>query len=447
MRPNLSPQRILIVDDDAGVRETVGAVLGDEGFCAVFAADGPEAIAAARAQAPDLVLLDVWLPGMDGIQVLERLRAEHPALPVVVISGHGNIDTAVRATKLGAVDFIEKPFTIDGLLAAIGRVFRGARSDAAVDEGETAEAAEAAAGEAGDTASAHRPRRGGPRVRERTVARSVVGAGLGLHSGLRTGIILHPLPAASGIRFGSVSGGGEVEADVANVDSTGYATTLFKRGLAVRTVEHLMATLHAYGITNLLVKVEGEVPILDGSALDLCDLVEQAGVEDQRSSIAAICVREELRIDPGPDQFISIKPYDGLRITYELSYPAPVGDQTYVFEMRGAQDFKREIAPARTFGFVEEIRALESAGLGQGGQLGNFILIGEQGLVNTELRYPEELARHKILDILGDFYLLGAPIRGEIHARKTGHAHNVALVRKIREHLQSAQKTARNSAA
>jgi len=439
MKPPPMPRRILIVDDDAGVRESVGAVLGDEGFCACFAADGPEAIAEAQREKPDLVLLDVWLPGMDGIQVLERLRAEHPRLPVVVISGHGNIETAVRATKLGAADFIEKPFTIDGLLAAIQRAFGRARRGA-TEESETADPGDGA-DDAGEAAASHRPRRGGgPRVRERTVQRSVVGAGLGLHSGVRTGIILHPLPAGSGIRFSSVSGGGEVEADVANVDSTGYATTLFKKGLAVRTVEHLMATLHAYGITNLLVKVEGEVPILDGSAVDLCDLVEQAGVEEQRSTIAAISVREEIRIDPGPDQFLSIKPYDGLKITYELSYPAPIGDQTYVFEMREVADFRREIAPARTFGFVEEIRALESAGLGQGGQLGNFILIGEQGIVNTELRFPEELARHKILDILGDFYLLGAPVRGEIHARKTGHAHNVALVRKIREHQQSAQK-------
>ena len=114
-----------------------------------------------------------------------------------------------------------------------------------------------------------------------------------------------------------------------------------------------------------------------------------------------------------------------------------MGDQTFVFTMRDARDFRREIAPARTFGFVEEIRALESAGLGQGGQLGNFILIGEQGIVNTELRFPEELARHKILDILGDFYLLGAPLRAEIHARKTGHSQNIALVRRIREALGS----------
>lgn len=422
---------ILIVDDDAGVRDSIGAVLRDEGYEVRFAADGVEALARAAEKRPDLVLLDVWLPGMDGIQVLEELRAGHEDLAVIVISGHGNIETAVRATRLGALGFIEKPFTIEGLLEAVsGALHRSqAREETSPGDEETPAAAEP-------------PRIGvvqrGRSVKQRTIARPVVGAGLGLHSGARTGIILQPLPPGSGIVFSSVSGGGTVEADVANVDSTGYATTLFKKGLAVRTVEHLMATLHAYGITNLLVKIEGEVPILDGSAVELCDLVEQAGIEEQDSTLASIAVREELRLDPAPGQFLSVKPFDGLRVTYELSYPAPVGDQTYVFTMRDARDFRREIAPARTFGFVEEIRALESAGLGQGGQLSNFILIGEQGIVNTELRFPEELARHKILDILGDFYLLGAPLRAEIHARKTGHSHNVAMVKLLREKMLQA---------
>ncbi len=198
-----------------------------------------------------------------------------------------------------------------------------------------------------------------------------------------------------------------------------------------------MAVLHAYGITNLLIKVEGEVPILDGSAVELCALIDSVGVEEQGEELSAVTVEETIRLETTPDQFISISPYDGFRVTYELAYPEPVGEQTYTFEMTGPESFKREIAPARTFGFVEEIRALESAGLGQGGQLGNFILIGDQGIVNTELRFPEELARHKILDILGDTYLLGAPVRGDIHARKTGHSHNVELMREIQRRLSS----------
>ncbi|MFT4570705.1 MAG: UDP-3-O-[3-hydroxymyristoyl] N-acetylglucosamine deacetylase [Hyphomicrobiaceae bacterium] len=410
---------ILLVDDDAAVRETISAVLGDEGFRVFTAVDGNEALASLEQSVPDLVLLDVWLPETDGIEVLARIRETHQTLPVIVISGHGNVDTAVRATKLGAADFIEKPFSIDALLAAINR---------ALDRGQGVGG--------GGSSDAVQPAQGtrspaGPRVPQRTVGHSVVGGGLGLHSGVRTGLILQPLPPGSGIRFASVGRTTEIDACVSNVDSTGYATTLYKDGTVARTVEHLMAALHAYGITNLLVKIEGEVPILDGSAVELCRLLDNAGVVDQDADIAAFVITEEVRHESGDDQFLAVRPYDGLRVIYELSYPEPVGDQTYVFEMKGPESFREEIAPARTFGFVEEIRALEDAGLGQGGQLSNFILIGEKGIVNTELRFPEELARHKILDILGDFYLLGAPLRGEIHARKTGHSGNIAMVRAL----------------
>jgi len=418
-----SKPRILVVDDDASVRDAIEAVLADEGFEVLVARDGHEAVARVVRSRPELVLLDVWMPEMDGIEVLARIKEVRADLPVIVLSGHGNVDMAVKATRLGASDFIEKPFSVDGLLSSITRALaRGAASSTSESKVATAGARVRRSGDA-------------PNVPERTLARSVVSSGLGLHSGVRTGLILHPLGPGSGIRFGRVGSEGYIEAHVDNVDSTGYATTLYKGGLVARTVEHLMATLHAYGVTNLLVKVEGEVPILDGSAAELCRLVESVGGEEQPAQLPVLQITEEIRIDPGPDQFLSITPYDGFRITYELSYPEPVGDQVYTFEMTGADAFREQIAPARTFGFVEEIRQLEAAGLGQGGQLGNFILIGEQGIVNTTLRFPEELARHKILDLMGDSYLLGCPLRGAIHARKTGHSHNIALVRAIRDRL------------
>ena len=418
-RTTKGSETILVVDDDARVTRSVEAVLRDEGFTVVTASGGAEAIDALDSVRPDLVLLDVWMPDLDGIEVLGRLRERRPGLPVIVISGHGTVELAVKATRLGAVDFIEKPFSIDGLLGTVKRALGHAP---ARDEAHEANAA--------DQASA---RRGGAvRVPRRTLAGSVVSGGLGLHSGIRTGLILHPLPAGSGIRFSRVGAEAHVDALVENVDSTGYATTLYKDGMVARTVEHLMATLHAYGITDLLVKVEGEVPILDGSALTLCELIDSVGTVDLEGSVPAFVVERELRVEAGEDRYISVRPYAGLRITYELVYPEPVGAQTYVFELSGPAAFKREIAPARTFGFVEEIRALEAAGLGQGGQLGNFILIGDRGIVNTELRFPEELARHKILDIVGDLYLLGAPLRAAVHARKTGHGQNVELVRRLR---------------
>ncbi len=418
--------RILVVDDDERVRTSIGSVLRDEGYDVAIATHGIEAVECIRRAPPALVLLDVWMPELDGIEVLSLLKNEQPELPVIVLSGHANVEVAVKATRLGAVDFIEKPFSIDALLSSVSR---------ALEDGSEVEIE----GQHGHGGLGEVQVADAPLVVQRSIARSVVGGGLGLHSGVRTGLILLPLGLGCGIRFGRVGSEDYVEAHVDNVDSTGYATTLYKRGLVARTIEHLMATLHAYGITNLLVKVDGEVPILDGSAVEICDLLDSVGVEDQGGAVAAVTVDKEIRIDPAADQFISIRPYDGLRIRYELVYPDPVGEQTFVFEMTDVGAFRRDIAPARTFGFVEEIRALESAGLGQGGQLGNFILIGDQGIVNTELRFPEELARHKILDLIGDCYLLGRPLRGDIHARKTGHSHNVELMRAVAEQLSGAK--------
>jgi len=420
----MSAALILVVDDDAKVRTSIGGVLRDEGFEVVTAADGREAVARVEDTDPSLVLLDVWMPEMDGIEVLSRLQASRSDLPVIVLSGHGNVDMAVKATRLGAVDFIEKPFSIDGLLGSVRRALGGGDGGSGVASGSAAATRlEPLAGDA-------------PAVVQRTLASSVVSGGLGLHSGVRTGLILLPLPAGSGIRFGRVGSADYVEAHVDNVDSTGYATTLYREGLVARTVEHLMAALHAYGITNLMVKVEGEVPILDGSALEFCRLIESAGVEEQGGVVATVVVEQPVRVGDD-DRWIEIVPHDGFRVRYELEYPSPVGAQSYTFDMAAPSVFRDEIAAARTFGFVDEIHQLEDAGLGQGGQLGNFILIGEKGIVNTELRFPEELARHKILDVVGDAYLLGRPLRGSITAHKTGHAHNIELVRALRDELGS----------
>jgi UDP-3-O-acyl-N-acetylglucosamine deacetylase len=120
-------------------------------------------------------------------------------------------------------------------------------------------------------------------------------------------------------------------------------------------------------------------------------------------------------------------------VHYTLEYPDPVGRQVYAFRLTDADAFRREIAPARTFGFVKEIAVLEQMGLANGGRLNNFVLVGDEGVVNAPLRFPDEFVRHKILDIMGDFYLLGRPIRGRIVARKTGHSDNVALLRRLRE--------------
>ena len=420
-----SSETILVVDDEAGIRSSVRGVLADEGYRVLEAEDGLGALQIIHSERPRLVILDIWMPEMDGIELLRRIRESEPHTQVIVISGHGNIETAVTATKLGAFDFIEKPFSVDGLLQLVDRALESQPAadgalplvDAGVPVGERVVA---------------------PRWSQRTIQRSVVANGQGLHSGIRTGLILQPLPPGSGIVFGSISTAATIPARIEYVDSTGYATTLYHNGIVAKTVEHLLAALHGYRITNLLVKMQGEIPIFDGSAAEFCALIESAGIADQGGTVDEIVIdrRYEIGNRDGDGEYIAIEPADTFGVNYTLSYPAPVGRQEFVFRAGDPEDFRREIAPARTFGFLREIEALERMGLASGGRLHNCILIGENGVVNTPLRFPDEFARHKVLDIFGDFYLLGRPLRGLVTARMTGHSDNVALLKLLRHRFE-----------
>ncbi|MDX2166145.1 MAG: UDP-3-O-acyl-N-acetylglucosamine deacetylase [Deltaproteobacteria bacterium] len=413
---------VLVVDDEGDIRSSLRGVLADEGLRVLVAEDGGRALTLVRSERPELVLLDVWMPEVDGIELLRRLQEEPDRPQVIMISGHGNIETAVQATKLGAFDFIEKPFSIDALLSVVNRALehRAARAE----RGATPDAAP-------------RPATNGHArtVPERTLGRAVIASGHGLHTGVKSGLILNPLPAGRGIIFANVTSGASVPAHIDYVDSTGYATTLHAGDMTVATVEHLLATLHCYGITNALIKVQSEVPAMDGSALEFCKLIEQAGVEEQGGGVEPVIIEEPLHVGgEGPDEEgIRIEPADGFSVQYTLIYPPPVGRQVYTYVHTGGESFKSEIAPARTFGFMRDMKALASMGLASGGRLDNFILIDDEKVVNTQLRFPEELARHKILDVLGDFSLLGRPLRGRIRACKTGHSDNIALLRKVRD--------------
>jgi UDP-3-O-[3-hydroxymyristoyl] N-acetylglucosamine deacetylase len=223
-----------------------------------------------------------------------------------------------------------------------------------------------------------------------------------------------------------------VPAHLDYVGSTGYATSLRSKGFSVGTVEHFLAVLHGYGISNVLVKVQGEVPILDGSAVEFCQLVEEAGIQEQDEPLSEIVINRPYRIGADGGEWIGIEPAEVFSIRYLLSYPKPVGIQEYTYNHDGPELFKQEIAPARTFGFVKDMEKLQQNGLANGGKLNNCILIGDEKIINTELRFPDELARHKILDIIGDFYLLGRPLRGKITAHMTGHSDNIALLRELR---------------
>jgi UDP-3-O-[3-hydroxymyristoyl] N-acetylglucosamine deacetylase len=417
---------VLVVDDEGEIRSSLRGVLSDEGLRVLEAEDGRRALSLVRSERPELVLLDVWMPEVDGIELLRSLQEEPDRPQVIMISGHGSIETAVQATKLGAFDFIEKPFSIDALLQVVNRALehRALRGQGGAPD---AAAARPGPGPNGHTAPSRRP--------ERTIGKSVIASGHGLHTGVKSGLIVNPLPCGRRIVLANLTTAASVPAHLDYVGSTGYATTLHGDGMTVGTVEHLLATLHAYGITNALIKVQSEVPTMDGSAIGFCQLIEQAGVEDQGGGVDEIVIRSPLHVGgTGPDEEgISIEPADDFSIAYTLVYPHPVGRQEYTYVHRGGASFKEEIAPARTFGFVKDMKAMAAMGLASGGRLDNCILIDDEKIVNTRLRFADEFARHKILDIMGDFYLLGRPLRGRVVARMTGHSDNIALLRKINE--------------
>ncbi|OGP92867.1 MAG: UDP-3-O-[3-hydroxymyristoyl] N-acetylglucosamine deacetylase [Deltaproteobacteria bacterium RBG_16_47_11] len=434
-------KKVLIVDDEERVVQSIAGVLEDEGFRVAAAKSGEEAIGTFQREIPDVTLLDIWMPGMDGIEVLKRFKGISPDCQVIMISGHATISTAMAAVKLGAFDFIEKPISLDALLMTIHRALDCQEE---LREGE----------QSGETLSRKadilppppsfipetHPAKEVPKRRstslslQRTIRKSVVLYGTGLHSGMKTGLSLSPLLPHSGILFGNVSYDEVVPAHLDYVQTTEYATSLKKGRAVAKTIEHLMAVLHAYRITNLMVKMIEEIPIMDGSALEFCRIIEEAGIEEQEERVDEIVIDRKLEV-VHKNKSLVIEPSESFSIHYFLDYPSPIGKQALDFTVGSEEAFKEQIAPARTFGFLRDIEMLERMGLASGGRLNNFILVDDEKIVNTELRFSDEFVRHKVLDLIGDFYLLNRPVRGKVTAHLTGHTENIALMKKIQEEI------------
>jgi len=453
---------VLIVDDEPGILTTVSDILSDEGYRTVTTSSGREALEIYRRDRPDLVFLDIWLADRDGLETLQALKELDPDAAVVMISGHGTASTAAKSIKMGAHDYLEKPLSYDQTVAAV-RAALEAKAHAAAGESLHANGTGGTGGTRGTGGNGgnggvgvHGPGSELTRTRaetisrlepppelpqlvvsdapQRTIRESSVIYGLGLHSGRRTGMAIQPLPPDTGIHFLTLPQDTVIPAHVDSVADTDYATTLERESQSIRTVEHLLSALHASGITNLLIKVHGEIPVLDGSALEFCERLLAIGIEDQDAP------RKELVIDRryevgghGQEKSLVIEPAEEFSVSYLLRYPAPVGEQTYEFTLTDFDAYRREIAPARTFGFMRDLKMMNELGLGSGGRLDNFILVGEDNVINTDLRFPDEFVRHKILDIIGDLYLLGYPVRGKVTAKLTGHRDNIALQRAISE--------------
>jgi len=427
-------KKIMVVDDEKSIRQSLSDILKDEGFDVILASDGHRALKMLDSNRPDLVILDIWMPVMDGTEVLKEIKARQPNLQVIMISGHGNIEAAVKTIKLGAYDYLEKPLSLEAVLLTVKRALLSDANKGGL-ESEVLNV-RLADEELKSQIPNHRfeAKKGRAGRMQRTIKTSIVLGGQGLHSGGKTGVILSPLPPKSGIVFTSLSSEEMIPAHLDYVSSTDYATTLKRGHASIMTIEHLMAVLHIYKITNLLIKIGTEVPIMDGSAMDFCQTIEDSGIMEQDKPIDDIIIDTTYSIgNPASGRYISIEPSPNLTIRYSMDYPPPIGKQEASFILDNPDVFRKEIAPARTYGFVKDYGKLQEMGMAKGGRLSNVVLVGEDKVINTALRFANEFARHKILDITGDLYLLGRPIKGRVTARMTGHTENILLLRKIAE--------------
>ena len=434
---------ICIVDDQPHICSTISSILTDEGYEVVVFQDAESFWQSLDTQEPSLVLLDIWLPGVDGLELLKRLHERFPTLPVIMMSGHAGIETAVTALKIGASDFMEKPLHLEVLLDKV---------DAAINYKPAKNGSNAIADQALDTThpessdSTDTVEIEVSTEPQRTLGENVVLNGVGLLSGRKTGIILSPLGVNEGIVFQTLDGQkipGHItflenysKIDPAQIFSAN-STTLAKGRQQVRTVEHLMAALSIFGITNVLIKVDEEIPNIDGSAKDFNDLIAQAGVVEQKAPTKVAVIREKIGVgvEESHEKHLYAEPFEGFEIEMRVDYPEPIGEQVYTFNPEKGS-FSEEIAPARSFNTFENIELAQRLGKVGSGYLNSHIIMHEGRVINTELRYPDEFVRHKILDLIGDLYLLGFPIRGRITANMTSHGYNQALVERLYRAIQ-----------
>jgi UDP-3-O-acyl N-acetylglucosamine deacetylase len=437
-------KKILIVDDEKNIQVSLASVLEDEGYQVYFANDGQAGIEKFKNIRPDAIFLDIWLPGMDGLEVINHILSIDPLQIIIMISGHGSVSAAVSALKAGAYDFLEKPLSLDKVIFVLkrGLEYRQVRDENIKLKTILGQEDELAGNDKKkkllrESTSTYEFESSEPQYlhKQKSVVMSNIIYGIGLHSGEKTGMVIKPLPTGRGIRFENISKEGYIPARSEYLNNSGYATSIKKDDLEARTIEHFMAVLHAFKISNLAIKINKEVPIDDGSAINLCEFIKECGIVEQDEDIPDIVISKTLLIgdESAAGKFIKIEPSEIFTVKYTCIYPEPLGWQSYEFVMRSGEDFQREIAPARTYGFVDDFNKLSDMGLAEGGRMNNFILIDKDKIINTTLRFPEELARHKILDIIGDFYLLGQPIRGKITAQKTGHTDNIKMVNLIKD--------------
>lgn len=274
---------------------------------------------------------------------------------------------------------------------------------------------------------------GGITMKQRTLKNIIRATGVGLHSGDKVFLTLRPAPIETGIVFRRVDLDPPVEipAIPENVGDTRLSTTLAKNGVRVSTVEHLLSAFSGLGVDNAYVDLSApEVPIMDGSAGPFVFLIQSAGIEEQSAQKRFIRVKKPLKVEDG-DKWASLKPFDGFRVAFTIEFDHPVfHERAKVLDMDfSTASYVKEVSRARTFGFMRDVEMLREKNLAMGGSLDNAVVMDDYRVLNEDgLRYENEFIKHKILDAIGDLYLLGHSLIGEFHGHKSGHALNNALL-------------------
>jgi UDP-3-O-[3-hydroxymyristoyl] N-acetylglucosamine deacetylase/3-hydroxyacyl-[acyl-carrier-protein] dehydratase len=274
---------------------------------------------------------------------------------------------------------------------------------------------------------------------QRTIKKEVSRSGIGVHTGNKTSITFKPAPPDYGVRFLGKEFPDEppIEAVIENVTDILRGTTLGRNSVKIHTVEHVLAALMGLGIDNLLVEVEAnEPPVGDGSALPFVEMIESVGIELQDAPKNVFRPAEPIYFSENGVHLI-VLPSDRLSISFTISYKEPGINTQFLSLPIDDETFIKEIAPSRTFCPYDEVEDLIVTGLIKGASLDNAVVVkGGAVLSRDGLRFEREFVRHKMLDLMGDLFLLGQPLRAHVVAIKSGHASNIRLTRLLREKVR-----------
>ena len=288
-------------------------------------------------------------------------------------------------------------------------------------------------------------------IRQRTLKNVIGATGVGLHTGKKVYLTLRPAPVGTGIVFRRIDLDpvAEITASLERVSDTRLSTTLEYNGVRVSTVEHLMSAFAGLHIDNAIVELDSdEVPIMDGSAAVFVFLIQSAGIETQTAAKRFIRIKDPVEIREG-DKWARFEPFEGFKVSFSIDFNHPTmrssGQQATVD--LSEVSFAKEVSRARTFGFLQDVEALQEAGLARGGSLDNAIVMDDYRVINDDgLRYGNEFVKHKILDAIGDLYLLGCPLIGAFSAHKSGHGLNNRLLRTLAQQRASWETVSYDSA-